>query len=78
MKPDHARLAWLRLNAYGVLLAGLAVLGLADLANPGGTDLARMVGEIPPGQTFWVLGFVVSGLLLLMRGFVRADRVADC
>lgn len=73
--PPH-RFAWLRLNSYGVLLAGLALMGVADLINPGGAPLARVVGEVPPGQNFWVAGVLVAGLLL-MGGFARADRLVE-
>jgi hypothetical protein len=75
---DHrpTRFAWAKLNAYGILLAGLAVLGVADLIHPGNADLARLVGSIPPGQPFWTAGYVVAGLLLLW-GFVRTDRLAE-
>lgn len=74
--PDRTRFAWAKLNAYGIILAGLCLLGLADLINPGGANLARLVGEVPPGQHFWTAGLVVSGLLLLF-GFVREDRIAE-
>jgi hypothetical protein len=70
------RLAWARFNAYGILVAGLAMLSLVDLLHPGGTDLARLIGEVPPGQTVWVTGFIVSGLLML-HGFVRTDRITE-
>jgi hypothetical protein len=70
------RLAWLRLNAYGVLLAVLALMGIGDLINPGGAPLAEVVGEVPPGQPFWVVGVIISGLLLLW-GFIRADRFVE-
>jgi hypothetical protein len=69
-------LAWLRLNAYGILLAGLAVLGMADFINPGGTDLARLIGEVPHHQPLWIIGYVLAGLLLLW-GFVRTDRIPE-
>lgn len=74
-KP-HGRLMWAKLNSYGVILAGLAILGVADLIKPGGADLARLVGEIPPGQPFWVAGYVISGLALLY-GFARGDRLSE-
>lgn len=70
------RLAWARLNAYGILLACLALMGVTDFLNPGGTDLARLVGSVPPGQPFWVGGYIVSGLLLLF-GFARTDRFVE-
>lgn len=73
---NSSPLAWMRFNAYGVLLAGLAIMGLLDLINPGKADMARLVGDVPPGQSAWVTGFVVSGLLL-MWGFVRRDRIAE-
>lgn len=73
---EHTRFAWAKLNAYGVILAGLALLGVADLAKPGGADLARLVGEVPPGQPFWVAGFVLSGVALLYA-FARGDRIAE-
>lgn len=70
------RFAWAKLNSYGILLALLALMGVADLINPGGAPLARVVGEVPSGQPLWVGGIVASGLLLLW-GFARADRVAE-
>lgn len=70
------RFAWARLNAYGIILAGLALLGVGDLIHPGGANLARLVGEVPPGQNFWATGLVISGLLLFY-GFARGDRLAE-
>ena len=70
------RTAWLRLNAYGVLIAFLATLSLTDLIHPADADLARLVGDVPPGQTAWAVGFIMSGILLL-AGFARADRIAE-
>ena len=72
----HGRLVWARFNAYGILLAGLAILALADLTHPAGSDLARLLGQTPPGQTVWVTGFGVAGGLMML-GFVRADRIAE-
>lgn len=76
MPTPPERFAWAKLNAYGFVLAGLAILSLADLAHPGGTDLARLAGGIPPGQQVWTIGFGIAGLLLLL-GFLRTDRVAE-
>lgn len=73
---NHGRLVWARFNAYGILLAALALLALADLIHPAGSDLARLVGEVPPGQTVWVTGFGLAGILMLL-GFFRADRIAE-
>jgi hypothetical protein len=70
------RLAWARFNAYGILVAGLAIYALSDLFHPAGTDMARLIGEIPPGQYVWVTGFVISGLLML-HGFIRTDRTTE-
>lgn len=70
------RFAWARLNAYGVLVAVLALLSMVDLFHPGGTDLARLVGEVPPGQAAWVTGFVIAGILML-HGFIRTDRITE-
>lgn len=72
----HDRFAWARLNAYGVLVAGLSVLSLTDLLHPGGTELARLIGDVPPGQPAWATGFIIAGLLMLV-GFVRGDRIAE-
>lgn len=74
--PDHTRFAWAKLNAYGIILAGLCLLGVGDLIKPGGANLARIVGEVPPGQHIWVSGIALSGLLLLV-GFARGDRLAE-
>ncbi len=73
---SSTRLAWAKLNAYGILLAALALMGVTDLINPGGANLARIVGEVPPGQPFWVGGFVLAGVLMLY-GFARTDRIAE-
>lgn len=70
------RLMWAKLNAYGIILAGLTTLGATDLIRPAGANLAILVGSVPPGQVFWVSGIVVSGLLL-MFGFIRNDRLAE-
>lgn len=70
------RFAWARLNAYGVLVACLAVLSLTDLLHPAGTELARLIGDVPPGQPAWATGFIIAGLLMLI-GFVRTDRTAE-
>lgn len=75
-KERSDRTAWLRLNAYGVILAGLAVLSFADLFHPASTDLARLINGVPPGQPVWLTGFVVAGVMLMI-GFVRGDRVAE-
>lgn len=74
--PDRTRFAWAKLNAYGIILAGLALLGFVDLIRPAGANLARLIGEVPPGQHFWAAGFVASGLVLLYS-FVRGDRLAE-
>lgn len=74
--PKSDRSAWLRLNAYGVVLACLAVLSLTDLFHPADAELARIVGDVPPGQPAWVVGFGMAGVLLLV-GFIRADRLAE-
>ena len=76
MSREPTRFAWAKLNAYGLILAGLALLGVGDLIKPGGANLARLVGEVPSGQQFWVSGFVLSGLLLA-HGLVRADRLTE-
>lgn len=76
MTRPTSRLTWAKLNAYGIILAGLAIMAVTDLITPGGADLAKLVGEVPPGQHFWSAGFVTSGLLLLY-GFIRGDRLAE-
>lgn len=68
--------AWAKLNAYGFVLAGLGILALADLIHPADTDLARLSGDIPTGQTWWTLAVAIAGLLLLF-GFLRVDRIAE-
>lgn len=73
---DQKPYAWAKLNAYGFVLAGLGLLSMADLLQPAGTDLARLAGEIPQGQPWWTLGYVLAGLLLMV-GFLRVDRVAE-
>lgn len=73
---SSTRFSWARLNAYGIILAGLALLGGLDLINPGGTDFARLLGEVPPGQHVWATGYLAAGIFLLY-GFVRTDRRAE-
>lgn len=73
---DRNRWAWARLNSYGVILAGLAIFGGLDLINPGGTNFARLLGEVPPGQNVWITGYLAAGVLL-MYGFARTDRRAE-
>lgn len=70
------RWAWAKLNAYGFVLAALAILAVRDLIRPANTDLARLAGEVPPGQHWWIIGFTVAGALLVI-GFLRTDRVAE-
>jgi hypothetical protein len=70
------RFAWAKLNAYGILLAGIAILTVANLINPSNEELDRVSGLIPFAQPLWVSGFVVAGGLM-MFGFLRADRVAE-
>lgn len=67
------RLAWARLNAYGIILAGLLILAVHDLIHPAEADLTRLVGDIPPGQTIWTAGFTAAGVLLML-GFATTDR----
>ena len=76
MNDEQQPTVWAKLNAYGFVLAALSVLSLADLISPADTDLARAVGEIPPGQTWWTIGFAVGGFLMLF-GFTRIDRIAE-
>lgn len=76
MRTNGGRFAWLRLNAYGVVLACLAIMSLTDLLHPANAELARIVGDVPPGQPAWVTGFGMAGVLLL-AGFIRADRMAE-
>lgn len=74
--PEPTRFAWAKLNAYGILLAGLALLGGLDLIDPAGTDFAQLIGGVPPGQNMWIVGYIASGILL-MYGFARTDRRAE-
>lgn len=73
---NHGRWGWARFNVYGIVLAVLAVMGVADLIHPADAELATVVGRPPPGQTFWVASYVIAGLLLL-AGFLRTDRIAE-
>lgn len=75
-RDEHDRHAWAKLNAYGFVLAGLGMLALTGLTHPAGTELARLAGDIPPGQSYWTMGFVAGGVLLLL-GFLRTDRLAE-
>lgn len=45
---EHKPYAWAKLNAYGFVLAALAILGLADLIHPADTDLADRGGAPMP------------------------------
>lgn len=73
---DPQRWAWAKLNTYGFVLAGLTMLAILDLIHPADTDLAKLAGEVPPGQTWWAIGFIASGLLLFV-GFLRTDRISE-
>jgi hypothetical protein len=74
-KPAH-KLAWLRLNAYGVVLAGLALMAGLDLIDPANTDFGQLVGGVPPGHYLWTSGYVLGGLMML-HGFLRTDRLVE-
>lgn len=76
MQEPPGRFAWAKFNAYGFVLAILAIMSLADLIHPAGTELARATGDIPPGQPYWTVGFGIAGVLLLI-GFLRADRISE-
>lgn len=73
---DHTRWAWAKLNAYGIILAGLALFGGLDLIDPANTDFARELGGVPPGQHVWIVGYLAAGVFM-MYGFARTDRRAE-
>jgi hypothetical protein len=65
------RLAWLRLNAYGLLLVGLLLLAATEVTGPRNSQVARVVAAVEILQPAWTLGYGIAGLLLLY-GFFRA------
>ncbi len=75
-EPEQQSRAWAKLNAYGLLVSFLALLSVLDINHPADTDLARLAGEVPAGQTWWLLGLGVGGVLLVF-GFLRVDRIAE-
>lgn len=64
-------LAWVRLNADGVLLSLLALAAGLDLFHPQAEDLARALGFVPPTFYLWTAGYVTGGLLMLVGFFKR-------
>lgn len=70
-KHSAQRFAWARLNAYGLLIAGLVLLSAARVLQPGKTSVARVLGRVPEYQYVWLAGFGLAGLLMLY-GLVRA------
>lgn len=64
-----SRFAWLRINAYGLLLAGLLLLAASDVLPVTGSLVAQVVARTP-------ILFGVSGVLLIY-GFVRARSTPE-
>lgn len=62
----HTRLAWLRLNADALFLAGLAIVQGFDLFHPHAGDLAVRLGFVPPLFWVWSTLYVIGGLALLV------------
>lgn len=73
---EQRRSVWAKFHAHGFVFAGLAILALFDVFHPRNSQLSRLTGDVPPGQVLYTLGFVISGLLLL-RGFLWVDRIAE-
>jgi hypothetical protein len=71
MTPPPQRLAWLRLNAYGLLLVGLLLLAATEVTKPADSQVAQVVKAVGILQPAWTLGYGVAGLLLVY-GFARA------
>jgi hypothetical protein len=71
MSTRPNRLAWLRLNAYGLLLVGLLLLAATEVTEPRNSQVARVVAAVEILQPAWTLGYGLAGLLLLY-GFFRA------
>jgi hypothetical protein len=65
------RLAWLRLNAYGLLLVGLTTMSILKVRTPEDSNVARAIGYVSAWQPFWTWGIFIAGLLLLY-GFARS------
>lgn len=79
------KLRWLRLNAYGVLLAGLAlVTALAGFLDPDGHPLSIAAGRTIIGIFIWSTFFTFGGLAMLFAfttrrpGWEFAGLVALC
>lgn len=65
------RTAWLRLNAYGVLIVGLLCLSVLDLLSPDTSNVARIVGQVPRLQPVWAAAFLAAAVMMLW-GFMRS------
>lgn len=70
-RHERHRFAWARLNAYGLLIAGLVLLSAAGILQPDKTGIARVIGRAPAYQYVWLSGYAVAGILMLW-GLVRA------
>jgi hypothetical protein len=67
---QHPPSAWLMLNSYGVLVAGLEiVVGLSGLLTP--ERLVAQFGHVPPLSYAWLFGYVAGGVLLLAALYAR-------
>lgn len=66
---EHSRLVWLRLNADGVLLAILCLLASVDLIRPDISDLAHVLGYVPPLFYLWSTCYLLAGISML-AGFI--------
>lgn len=73
---SRTKFAWLRLNAYGILLSGLMIFPLLYLTNPEQSSVARLIGRVPALQPVWSIGYGLAGLFLII-GFIRARSTPE-
>lgn len=65
------RLAWVRLNSDGLLVALLAlVFGLFDILIPNHEALEAEIGHEPVSYWIWNILYLIGGLIMLW-GFIR-------
>lgn len=66
------RLGWLRLNAYALLIAGLAIVsGLEGIISPDSLEIVEAVGYPFVTMYVWSGGTLTGGLLMLASLLTR-------
>lgn len=66
----HTRLAWLRLNVDGVLIAVFGLIMASDVLSPHVQELVIANGSVVPA-TFWLWSALyVAAAVLMMVGFI--------